>query len=79
MELVKLEKHNCTGCELVENFLVDEGVSYDKVNVEDNPEVAAEYGVMSVPVLILLDDNGNEVQRSVGFKPDEISDMLSKI
>ncbi|QQO41078.1 thioredoxin [Bacillus phage 015DV002] len=79
MKLVKLEKHNCTGCELVENFLVNEAVPYDKVNVEENPEVAAEYGVMSVPVLILLDDEGKELQRSVGFKPDEINDMLSKI
>lgn len=78
MRLLKLEKHNCTGCQLVENFLVNEDVTYDKINVEEFPEVAAEYEVMSVPVLILFDEDGNEVQRSVGFKPDEINDMLEK-
>lgn len=39
-----------------------------KVNVSDNPELAAQFQVMSIPALIVLKD-GKIVNRSVGAKP----------
>ncbi len=38
-----------------------------KVNVDDNPETASQYGVMSIPTLKLF-KNGVEVSTSVGLK-----------
>lgn len=34
---------------------------------------------MGVPVTILLDERGNEVKRSIGFKPDELDELIFKI
>jgi len=39
-----------------------------KVNVDDLPDLAGKYNVMSVPTLIVLKD-GKEVNRIVGFRP----------
>ena len=79
MRLIKLEKYNCPSCETVSNFLNNVNVEYTAINVEDNPEVASEYGVMGVPVTILLDDKDNEIQRSIGYKPDELNEMIAKL
>ena len=39
-----------------------------KVNVDEEPELAQAYGVMSIPTLIVFRD-GKEAERSVGAKP----------
>ena len=41
-----------------------------KLNVDENPKSAAEYGVMSIPTLILF-KGGKAVERFVGFKPKQ--------
>ena len=47
-----------------------------KVNVEDYPELAARYGVMHIPTLIVVKD-GQTVRKEVGVKPkEEILNML---
>ncbi|MED4883059.1 thioredoxin family protein [Bacillus smithii] len=78
-KILKLEKYNCPTCVKVSNYLNDKGVTFEAVNVEDNPEIAAQYGVMGVPVTIILDDDGNEIQRSVGFKVEELEEIISKL
>ncbi len=39
-----------------------------KVNVDDSPEVAGRYGIMSIPSLVFF-ANGQEVHREVGALP----------
>lgn len=39
-----------------------------KVNVDEQPALAAKYGVMSIPTLAVI-KNGQEVNRSVGALP----------
>lgn len=47
-----------------------------KVNVDDEPELAARFGVMSIPTLVLM-KNGEVAARSVGVRPrQQIEDML---
>ena len=39
-----------------------------KVNVDEQPDLAAEFGVMSIPTLLLF-ENGKLVRQAVGARP----------
>ncbi len=45
-------------------------VKFVKLDVDDNSNLAVQYGVMGVPTLILFID-GNPVQRLSGYQPKE--------
>ena len=47
-----------------------------KINVDENPELAKRFRVMSIPTLLVM-EKGEILERSVGAKPKEsILDML---
>jgi thioredoxin 1 len=43
-------------------------IDFGKVNVDDNAKIASQFGVMSIPTLILFKD-GKPVSNMVGFRP----------
>lgn len=45
-------------------------LSVGKLNVDENRQTAGEFGVMSIPTLVLFRD-GKEVARITGFRPKE--------
>jgi thioredoxin 1 len=45
------------------------GVKIGKLNVDDNPGIAQEYGVMSIPTLILF-KGGQIAGKTMGFQPE---------
>ncbi len=47
-----------------------------KVNVDEAPEIAAKYGVMSIPAVFLFKD-GKVVSQSVGYMSKD--DLLAKL
>lgn len=49
-----------------------------KINVDEAPRLARQFGIFSIPTLVLLKD-GDEVDRAVGFRTEEqILAMLNK-
>ena len=44
------------------------GYKVGKVNVDDEQELARQYGIMSIPTVIVF-KNGQPVKTSTGFKP----------
>lgn len=45
-------------------------VLFVKVNVDEEEELAAKFGVMSIPMLVLI-ENGEVKKTSLGYKPKE--------
>jgi thioredoxin 1 len=43
-------------------------VSFMKLNVDDSPNTARQYGVMSIPTLMIF-KNGQPVSNIIGFRP----------
>ena len=76
MKLIKFETDNCTPCKMVDSILLSKSVEFERINVEEDMSLTKKFEVMSVPVLILLDENGEEVKRSKGFNPPEIEEIL---
>ncbi|WP_426449795.1 thioredoxin [Paenibacillus sp. S-38] len=64
----------CGPCKMIAPVLEELGgklgdtLSIVKVNVDDNPDTAGKYGIMSIPTLKLFKD-GQEVGTQVGFVP----------
>lgn len=51
-------------------------VKVGKVNVDEQPDLAVKFGVMSIPMLILF-ENGEAVKKSVGAVPkSQILDFI---
>jgi thioredoxin 1 len=44
-------------------------VDFVKIDVDENPELAQELGVMSVPTLVHFSADGQEIARSTGAMP----------
>lgn len=62
---------------LVEELSNEEkDIKFIKVNVDDNPDIAQRYGIMSIPTLLVFKNN-ELVNQSVGFQPKEALQQLA--
>ncbi len=48
----------------------NESIKFVKVNVDQHEDLAREYGIMSIPTVILF-ENGEQVKKQIGFVPKE--------
>ncbi len=54
-------------------------VSVCKINIDEAPEVASKYGIMSIPTVIAF-KNGEVSEKSVGLvDKDTLSNLLNKV
>ena len=80
--LVDFNADWCGPCRMLHPVLeeLEEKGNYKiaSINVDENPELSQQFGVMSIPCLVVF-ENGKEVNRSIGFKPkEEIESMLGE-
>lgn len=69
MRLLKFYADWCGPCKALAISLKEENIECEDVNIEDDAgaTLTAQYNIRSVPTLIKLDDNNNEVGRKVGL------------
>lgn len=74
----------CGPCRMVAPVLEEVARDYGeklkvvKVNVDDNPDTSSQYGVMSIPTMIIFKD-GSPVETIVGFrKKGELSEIIDQ-
>lgn len=71
----------CGPCRMIAPFLEeiaaeDESVTIGKINVDEEMALAAKFGIVSIPTLIVM-ENGKAVQTAVGYRPkDDILKLL---
>jgi len=46
-------------------------INYKKIDVDGNQDLSMKYGVRNVPSLVLVNENGEELNRLVGVQPDQ--------
>jgi thioredoxin 1 len=58
----------CGPCKMLGPIMdsVSEEVVWEKINVDNNQELSIKYGVRNIPTLVLIDGDGNELNRSTG-------------
>ena len=63
----------CGPCRMVAPILSEiaaqrDDITVGKVNVDEEVDLAREFGIVSIPTLIVL-KNGMEVEKAVGYRP----------
>ena len=72
----------CAPCHMIAPILEEIAEEYDgqlkvaKLDVDQNPQVATQFGIMSIPTMILFKE-GEAVERLIGYMPKER--LLEKI
>lgn len=51
-------------------------IDFQSVDVDENPALAEKYGVQSIPMIVLLDKDGNVLDSNVGFMEAPAFDEL---
>jgi thioredoxin 1 len=73
----------CGPCKMIAPVLEEldselgDQVKIVKLDVDDNQETAGQFGVMSIPTLIVFKD-GQQVDKVLGFQPKEALENLLK-
>lgn len=71
----------CGPCKMVSPIVDEIAEEYPqyliaKVNVDEQPSIAAQFGVMSIPTLVVI-ENGTIINQAVGARPKaQIIDLL---
>lgn len=73
MTIIDFYAQWCKPCKAVDKYLDNIGpnIYVQKVDVDKNPDLAAKYGVQSVPMLA-IHKNGTLVDAIVGLMPEKI-------
>lgn len=80
MKLLKFTASWCSSCKqqskILEDFI---DIPVEEIDVEDQFELADEYGIRNLPTMILLDNEGKEKYRFIGVTPlDKIRGFLNE-
>lgn len=71
MNILKFFGSWCNPCKVLSKNLEDAGIEHKSIDVDENEELTEKYNVMSVPTIVVLDEDDNEVGRFVGSRTKE--------
>lgn len=70
MKLLKFYAPWCGPCQalsmVIESAKDRIDIPIEEINIELDMESAVKYGIRSVPVMVLVDESGNEIKRKIG-------------
>jgi thioredoxin 1 len=80
MKVLKFSADWCNPCQTLAKTLesMDLNVEIESVDIDAEPSRVAKFGIRGVPTMVLVDDNGKELSRSVGvMSSKEILEWLN--
>jgi thioredoxin 1 len=70
MKALKFEASWCQPCKMLTKIMEDASeqitVPVEKIDIDENMELAKQYGIRGVPTIVLVDDEGKEIKRQSG-------------
>ena len=62
----------CKGLSMIVDGIKDQvDISFEDVDIQEQLELAAKYGIRSVPTMVIVDDDGVEIKRQSGMLNEE--------
>ena len=73
MKILKFYADWCAPCKALSAVIskVEHGVPMVEINVDTDRETAAFYGIRTIPIMLLIDENENIVNRKGGTMTEE--------
>jgi thioredoxin 1 len=57
-------------------LVAEANITVEKILVDENQEITQQYGIRNIPTVLLIDENGTELERFVGV--NEVGFYLEK-
>lgn len=76
-KILKFSASYCGPCQALKQNLKSIDFPIEEIDVQENEELAAKYGIRNIPTLIYLDEDGKILHRSVGLVTKDA--VLAKI
>ena len=71
MKALKFSASWCGPCKMLATVIANAGdkitVPIENIDIDENQELAVQYGIRGVPTMVIVDDSGNEVTRKTGM------------
>ena len=69
MKLLKFYSNFCNPCKVLERIMDVNNIPHDNIDIEEetNADIVSKYNIKTVPTLILIEEDGTEVNRRVGM------------
>ena len=61
MNILKFFGSWCNPCKALSKSLEDAGIEHQSIDVDENEELTEKYNVRSVPTIVILDKDDNEI------------------
>lgn len=71
IKILKFGAPWCTQCKGLDLVIKDLDLPIETINVDEDEEAAEKYNILSIPVLLFIDDDGKEVDRILGIVPKQ--------
>lgn len=73
MKVIRFTASWCQPCKIMKNMLdeIKPTIPFEVVDIDVNPELAADYSIRSIPTLIMVDEGQGEIKRLGGIKTKE--------
>ena len=71
MNILKFFGSWCNPCKALSKSLEDAGIEHKSIDVDENEELTEKYNVRSVPTIVILDKDDNEIGRFTGSRTKE--------
>lgn len=79
-KVVKFEASWCQPCHAVQAYFDKVGFhEVERVDIENNPDLAIEHKISSVPTLLVFDENNEEVERIRGYNLVRLSKLVEEV